>query len=117
MKLTSDLDEFARELGLDDTVTATVTDETIVPPSLKIRNRGRKAERKRLKEIETAENRADIETRHSKWEADLKELIIAKRKNLRKALVAIRKPAAVELKETRRSGQLWMDLQRSLRSI
>lgn len=96
-----DLDEFARELGLDDIVTATVTDETIVPPPLETETEEEKAERKRLKEIETAENRADIETRHSKWEADLKELIIAKRKSLRKALVAIRKPAAVELKENK----------------
>jgi hypothetical protein len=96
-----DLDEFARELGLDDdTVTATEVDET-VPPPVETESEEEKAEKRRLKKIETAAKRAEIVGRHSKWEADLQDLVKTKKKSLRKALVAIRKPAAVQLKESK----------------
>jgi hypothetical protein len=92
-----DLDAFARELGLDD-LEPTVDD---IPPPMETESEEEIAERKRKKEIETAEARAAIMKRHSKWEADLKDLVKAKKKSLRKVLVAIRKPAAIELKENR----------------
>ena len=92
-----DLDAFAQELGLDD-LEPTVDD---IPPPMETESEEEIAERNRKKEIETAEARAAIMKRHSKWEADLKDLIKAKKKSLRKMLVAIRKPAAIELKESK----------------
>jgi hypothetical protein len=95
-----DLEEFARELGLDDD-TVTEVDETIVPPPVETESEEEKAEKRRLKVIETAAKRSEIVGRHSKWEVDLQDLVKTKKKSLRKALVAIRKPAAVQLKESK----------------
>ncbi|KIP02740.1 hypothetical protein PHLGIDRAFT_32086 [Phlebiopsis gigantea 11061_1 CR5-6] len=58
-----------------------------------------KAEKRRLREEETARKRADITGRHAKWEADLEERIAKNKKALRHALVALRKAATAELKE------------------
>ncbi|KAH9940873.1 uncharacterized protein BXZ73DRAFT_75400 [Epithele typhae] len=46
-----------------------------------------------------ANKRADITSRHTKWEERLDERISANKKALRKSLVAIRKAAVVEVKE------------------
>jgi hypothetical protein len=96
-----DLDEFARELGLDeaDVEPAAEVTETIALPPEHTESEEEKAEKIRQKKIETAKKRADIEGRHSKWESELRELINIKKKSLRKAFVAIRKSAAIALKE------------------
>jgi hypothetical protein len=95
-----DLDEFARELGLDDSASPQVA-EAILPPPVETESDEEKAERVRKQLQQTAEKRADIMNRFSKWEADLHELIKAKEKSLRKALVTMRKAAVVELKENK----------------
>jgi hypothetical protein len=95
-----DLEEFARDLGLDDP-DIVEAEETVVPPPVETESEEEKAEKQRQKEIRTAEQRADITRRHTKWEADLQELVKSMKKSLRKALVAIRKPAAIELKENK----------------
>lgn len=96
-----DLDEFARDLGLDESTDPTLSigltpAETLIPEETE----EEKAERIRQRNVETAKKRASIEKRHSKWETDLHELIKSQKKSLRKALVAIRKPAAAELKSS-----------------
>lgn len=95
-----DLDEFARELGLDDS-TSPQAAEAIFPPPVKTESDEEKAERVRKQLEETAEKRADIMNRFSKWEADLHKLIEAKKKSLREALVTMREAAVVELKENK----------------
>ena len=98
-----DLDEFTRELGFDEPGTMETTETIDHPPEPPevTESEEEKAERERQEEIKTATKRADIENRHTQWEMKLKELVRTKKKSLRKALVAIRKLAAVELKENK----------------
>ena len=60
-----------------------------------------KAEKERLRQIETAKKRADITGRHTKWEQEIEEAAADGRKALRKQLVAFRKAAVVDLKESK----------------
>jgi hypothetical protein len=56
-------------------------------------------EERRLQELaKTAEKRRDIMSRHAKWEEKLEKAIKENKKSLRKALVALRKAAAQDLK-------------------
>ena len=96
-----DLDEFARELGLDDSASAQAA-ETVVPPPVQTESEEEKADRLRKRLEETAAKRADIMSRCSNWESDLRELIKTSKKSLRKTLVAMRKAATVELKESKK---------------
>lgn len=59
------------------------------------------AEEKEARRKRTAEKRRDITSRHAKWEEELEALIKAKKKELRKSLVALRKAAVTELKESK----------------
>ena len=95
-----DINEFARDLGLDEPEqppSSVVTQET---PKPREETEEEKAERIAQGRAFTAKKRADIEMRHNKFEAELAALVKEKKKSLRKALVAIRKPAAVELKNS-----------------
>jgi hypothetical protein len=95
-----DLDELARELGLDDSASPQAA-EAIVPPPAETESEEEKTERLRKRLEETAEKRADIMNRFSKWEADLQELVKARKNSLRSVIVTIREAAVVELKENK----------------
>lgn len=95
-----DLEEFYADLGLDsEEFESPVTAEnTEAPSSFPEETEEQIAERKRLKALDTAQKRAEIEGRHTKWEAELQAKIKSQRKALRKWLVKTRKDAAAELK-------------------
>lgn len=98
-----DLDEFARDLGLDDepeepSLSIGLTQEA---PKRREETEEERAERVAQRLVLTAEKRADIEKRHTQFEAELAALVREKKKSLRKALVAIRKPAAAELENSK----------------
>lgn len=100
-----DLDAFAAELGLDDIDTdATGADSTSSTPMIASSpptSEVTETEEQRAKRFrETAEKRAEIEARHSKWEDEQAVLIDESRRSLRRALVALRKAATAELKES-----------------
>jgi hypothetical protein len=95
-----DLDAFYAELGLDSpetTVEPTVVSGTA--PTQYIPTPEELEERRLLKEKQTAEQRADITGRHTKWEQELENLIKAHKKTLRRKLVTLRKQGAAELEE------------------
>ncbi|CAL1715216.1 unnamed protein product [Somion occarium] len=94
-----DLDAFYAELGLGDDPASDVVISTEAAPPIETESEEEIAERRRLREIETAKKRADITGRHTEWERQLEAAIVENRKALRKALVALRKAAAAELKE------------------
>lgn len=97
-----DLDAFAAELGLDDIdLDATNTDSTSSTPTAASGAEVKETEEQKARRLqETAEKRADIETRHSKWEDEQAALMEESRRSLRRALVAVRKAATAELKES-----------------
>lgn len=94
-----DLDEFTRSLGLDD---EEVPEEEAAVVEEEGESDEEKAEKARLKTIKTAEDRANIEKRHVKWEQDMDALMKANTKKLKKKLNAIRKPAAEELNNSKK---------------
>jgi hypothetical protein len=104
-----DLDDLYAELGLNDLDVGS-TDEPeqssepeIQPQATPLSEEEQAAiaeQKRRLKE-QTAIKRRDIMDRHTRWEAKLKEAISNARKELRKNLVASRKVAAAELKQSR----------------
>lgn len=98
-----DLDEFYASLGLeveeDDTSSASEV-LTPIPEPVKEETEEEKAERARIKALETAEKRKQLEVRHTHWETQLEQMIKMQRKALRSALVALRKAAAAELKNS-----------------
>jgi hypothetical protein len=96
-----DLNAFYIELGLHET-DATKADEHesqvpfSVPP--------RESEEERVARLvahkeEVAKKRKEITERHNKWEFELDELTIEKKRSLKRSLVGLRKAAVVELKE------------------
>ena len=98
-----DLDAFAAELGLDDIDSDATGADSTTPtvassPSAPEVTETEEQKAKRLQEI--AEKRADIEARHSKWEDEQAALIEESKRSLRRALVALRKAATAELKES-----------------
>jgi hypothetical protein len=93
-----DLGAFLTDLGLNDEPPEEGSPET--PSSSQIKEAEDEAERFRQKVELTAEQRADITGRHTKWEEKLDALVKAKRKDLRKTLVAMRKAAVDELKQS-----------------
>ncbi|OSX64147.1 hypothetical protein POSPLADRAFT_1054760 [Postia placenta MAD-698-R-SB12] len=99
-----DLDEFYAELGLLDVLseTSSPSAELTSAPSVSVKaeSEEEKAERQRIRDAQTADRRADIMARHDKWEAELAALIETNKKALRRALVASRKTAAAELKDS-----------------
>lgn len=95
-----DLDAFAAELGLDD-IDLDATDSTSGTPTAASSPEVTETEEQKAKRLqETAEKRADIETRHGKWEDEQAVLIEESKRSLRRALVALRKTATTELKES-----------------
>ncbi|KZT70767.1 hypothetical protein DAEQUDRAFT_744570 [Daedalea quercina L-15889] len=98
-----DLDAFAAELGLDDiaaevsdSASSPVTEASIPPaPTTTISE-----EQKRKRFEETARKRAEVEARHSRWEDEQAAKIEDSRRSLRRALVALRKTATAELRES-----------------
>ncbi|KAI0831991.1 hypothetical protein BC628DRAFT_1452778, partial [Trametes gibbosa] len=94
-----DLEAFKAELGLPEDFFAdpsAVSDPAPVPVQTETED---EEARRRARLEKTAQDRADIERRHTEWERKLIERISANKKALRKALVAIRKTAYAELKE------------------
>ena len=104
-KAVIDLDEFTRDLGLelDDEPEETSLSSGLTQETPKPREETGEERAKRIAQrlAFTAERRADIERRHTQFETLLAALVKEKRQSLRKALVAIRKPAAVELKNSK----------------
>ncbi|KAI0796226.1 hypothetical protein C8Q75DRAFT_711370, partial [Abortiporus biennis] len=96
-----DLNAFYADLGLgeEDLLSPDfgVTKEE-APPPVPTESEEEKAERLRLRKIETAKKRADITGRHSKWEDELEAKAVENEQALRKALVTLRKAAVSELK-------------------
>jgi hypothetical protein len=96
-----DLNSFYAELGLHDLDDGTDSVVLTTPPvSHESETEEEKGERLRLKAEQTAKKRADIIARHVQWEEQLGALINDKQKELRKALVVVRKSAVTELKES-----------------
>lgn len=56
-------------------------------------------ERLRKKIIETAQQRADLERRHTKWEQDIEKLGIKHRKDVKEALVRLRETAIADSRD------------------
>ncbi|CDO69647.1 hypothetical protein BN946_scf184851.g35 [Trametes cinnabarina] len=97
-----DLEAFKAELGLTDDLFAEPGSEpssASAPAPVESESEEEKEARLRARREKNAQNRADIERRHTEWERKLSERIAANKKALRKALVALRKAAAAELKE------------------
>jgi len=96
-----DLKSFLADLGIQDESPDGEPSTSIEAPPPEVSETAEdEAERLRRQEEFTANKRADIMRRHSNWEDELETLMKTKRKELRKALVAIRKSAAAELKES-----------------
>jgi hypothetical protein len=93
-----DLSAFLTDLGLNDEPPEDESPET--PSSSQIKQAEDEAERYRQLVELTATQRADITKRHTEWEEKLDALVKAKRKDLRKTLVAMRKAAVDELKQS-----------------
>lgn len=91
-----DLDAFYAELGLDEDGAPTSTDEA--PIAEETESEEEIAERKRQRDIKTAKKRADLDVRHKEWERQVEESVVTNGNALKKALVAVRKTAAAELK-------------------
>ncbi|TCD71787.1 hypothetical protein EIP91_003130 [Steccherinum ochraceum] len=96
-----DMDAFYAELGLNSEDEPLPSQDNFVPPPEETETEEEKAEKERLRQIETAKKRADITGRHTKWEQEIEEAAADGRKVLRKQLVASRKAAVVELKESK----------------
>lgn len=103
-----DLEDLYAELGLDD-LDSEPTDEhasepideaVLEPEPEPEEDEEAKAERLRLAKEETAKKRAELVGRHMNWENKLIDRIAEARKELRKSLVASRKAAAAELKQS-----------------
>lgn len=92
-----DINAFYAELGLDEPLAPSQSQEQVplTPPE----SEEERAERTRRKAEETARKRADIEARHSKWEAELQSQMETGRSTLKLKLGAIRIAAAAELPE------------------
>lgn len=88
------------DLGLDaDFLDLEPSEVQTAEPVVVTESEEEKAEKLRLRKEETARKRADITGRHTKWETALDEQIAKNKKELRRALVTIRKTATSELKE------------------
>lgn len=92
-----DINAFYAELGLDEPLVISQSQEQapFTPPE----SEEERAERLRRKAEETARKRADIEARHSKWEAELQSQMEIGRSTLKPKLEAIRVTAAADLIE------------------
>lgn len=102
-----DLEDLYAELGLDDLDSEPTDehapepiDETVLEPEPEEEDEEAKAERLRLAKEATARKRAELVARHTNWENKLIDRIAQARKELRKSLVASRKAAAAELKQS-----------------
>ncbi|KZT21195.1 hypothetical protein NEOLEDRAFT_1074005 [Neolentinus lepideus HHB14362 ss-1] len=98
-----DLNEFIEIIGNIDVDEVDPAPEETEPEDVfaSMPNPSETAEEKEARLAAVAEKRRDIVARHEKWEQDLEALIKEKRKALRKALVALRKMAVTELKESK----------------
>jgi hypothetical protein len=95
------LDDFFADLGLNEFPQKLNPIVDDAPPDHGVPESGEdEAEKLRLKTEETARKRAEITTRHSKWETELETMVENKLVELRKGLAAIRKAAALEVKES-----------------
>lgn len=94
------LDDIYAELGLADIETNDPQSDN-EPLEIQEEDEETKAERLRVEKENTARKRADITARHTKWEAQMEDKMASARKELRKNLVASRKAAAAELKQSR----------------
>jgi len=92
-----DINAFYAELGLDEPLVISQSQEQA--PFTPTESEEERAERLRRKAEETARKRADIEARHSKWEAELQSQMEIGRSTLKPKLEAIRIAAAADLTE------------------
>lgn len=100
-----DLESFYAELGLHDIHDILKDDaqdieQASADPIDDHASEEEKAEERRRRQEQTDKKRADITARHTKWETELEDHIVKARKELRKILVASRKAAVAELKES-----------------
>lgn len=102
-----DLENLYAELGLDDLESEPAdksdsgpSDEAYLEPEFEPEDEEAKAERLRLAKEENAKKRAELVARHANWENKLVDRIAKARKELRRNLVASRKAAAAELKQS-----------------
>ncbi|KAL1940799.1 hypothetical protein VTO73DRAFT_7840 [Trametes versicolor] len=95
-----DLEAFKAELGLAEDLLAEPepSETSAAPVPAETETEEEREARLRARREKTERDRASIERRHTEWERKLNERIAANKKALRKALVALRKAAAVELK-------------------
>ena len=94
-----DLDAFKAELGLvEDELLSDEPVEDSNAVQQPVETDEEREARLQAQREKTARDRANIESRHANWETKLNEQIQVNKKALRKALVAIRKAAVVELK-------------------
>ncbi|TBU47545.1 hypothetical protein BD309DRAFT_988016 [Dichomitus squalens] len=95
-----DLDAFKAELGLsEEDLLSDKPAEDSSSSQLQVETDEEQEARLQARREKTARDRANIESRHAKWETKIIEQIQVNKKSLRKALVAIRKAAVVELKD------------------
>ena len=95
------LEKFYAELGLDLDAEERTPASPSESPAVETETEEEKAEKHRLQMEEIAKKRADITGRHSGWEEQLEEKMKANRKALRTTLVALRKAATQELKDSK----------------
>ncbi|KAI1793491.1 hypothetical protein LXA43DRAFT_217959 [Ganoderma leucocontextum] len=93
-----DLDAFKAELGLSEEDLLSDPLEASGPAEPHVETEEEREARLEAAREKTTRDRAAIQGRHVKWETQVVEEIQAKKKALRKTLVAIRKAAVVELK-------------------
>ena len=95
-----DLDAFRAELGLseEDLLYDTIPIEDEAPAEPHVETEEEREARLEAARENTARDRAALESRHAKWEAQIVDEIKDKKKALRKTLVALRKAAVIELK-------------------
>jgi hypothetical protein len=96
----TDLQAFLADIGLDDSPEPQPSEIVESTPPRVGETEEEKAQRLLERQQMLALRRMDIMRRHSNWETQLETLVKTRRKELRKALVAIRKAAVDELKES-----------------
>ncbi|KAF8586375.1 hypothetical protein K439DRAFT_963117 [Ramaria rubella] len=118
------LDDFISEMGLDesDVLEPPPPPPSPPPPPVREETEEEKAERLRLKEIQTAEKRADIEARHDQWEIDVEKLGKARRRTVREALRKLRNAAGDKAREPGGAVRIHVDslvheAEKSLKSL
>lgn len=118
-----DLTEFLAEIGLNDGPSSDSPPESSPEqPAVPQETEEDEEELLRLKAIETAEKRADIESRHTQWEIDLEKFGKAQRKVVRASLNRLREAAVEEARAPNAAIRMHVDgllqeAEKSLKSL